>query len=77
MVELRGLGLDGILEIVDRRHAIDPGRIGRDLGWNAGETFETGLRTTVSRHFDNEWWWRPIRETDKGERRGRIAGHAG
>jgi dTDP-glucose 4,6-dehydratase len=61
----------------DRRYAIDPGKIERDLGWSAEETFETGLRKTVRWYIDNEWWWRPIRETDKGERRGRIARHAG
>jgi len=31
----------------DRRYAIDSGKIRRDLGWRAQETFESGLRKTV------------------------------
>ena len=61
----------------DRRYAIDPEKIERELGWAPRETFETGLRKTVRWYLDNDWWWRPIRETDRGERRGKVAGHAG
>ena len=46
----------------DRRYAIDPTKIERDLGWRAAESFETGLDKTVDWYLDNEWWWRPIRE---------------
>ena len=31
----------------DRRYAIDPSKIERELGWRAVETFETGLAKTV------------------------------
>ncbi len=61
----------------DRRYAIDAQKIERDLGWKPQETFESGLRKTIRWYLDNEWWWRPIRETDKGERRGRVAANAG
>jgi dTDP-glucose 4,6-dehydratase len=61
----------------DRRYAIDPQKIENDLGWKPLETFETGLRKTVRWYLENEWWWQPIRETDKGERRGKVAGGAG
>jgi dTDP-glucose 4,6-dehydratase len=46
----------------DRRYAIDPAKIERELGWHAEESFESGLRKTVDWYLDNEWWWRPIRE---------------
>ena len=46
----------------DRRYAIDPAKIERELGWRAQESFETGLARTIDWYLDNEWWWRPIRE---------------
>lgn len=46
----------------DRRYAIDPTKIERELGWRAVECFETGLDMTVDWYLANEWWWRPIRE---------------
>jgi dTDP-glucose 4,6-dehydratase len=46
----------------DRRYAIDPSKIERDLGWRAQESFESGLGKTVDWYLKNEWWWRPIRE---------------
>lgn len=55
----------------DRRYAIDPSKIERELGWRAQETFETGLKRTVDWYLENEWWWRPIRnERYAGERLG-------
>lgn len=54
----------------DRRYAIDPSKIEHDLGWQAQETFESGLRKTVRWYLDNEWWWRPLRDKDPGARRG-------
>jgi dTDP-glucose 4,6-dehydratase len=46
----------------DRRYAIDPSKAERELGWQAAETFETGLARTVDWYLANDWWWRPIRE---------------
>jgi dTDP-glucose 4,6-dehydratase len=46
----------------DRRYAIDPTKVERELGWRAEETFETGIEKTVAWYLDNEWWWRPLRE---------------
>jgi dTDP-glucose 4,6-dehydratase len=55
----------------DRRYAIDPQKIERELGWRAAETFESGLEKTVAWYLANEWWWRPLRErVYKGERLG-------
>lgn len=45
----------------DRRYAIDPSKIERDLGWVREETFETGLARTIDWYLENEWWWGPIR----------------
>jgi dTDP-glucose 4,6-dehydratase len=46
----------------DRRYAIDPSKIERELGWRAAHSFETGLADTVDWFLANEPWWRPIRE---------------
>jgi dTDP-glucose 4,6-dehydratase len=50
----------------DRRYAIDPSKIERDLGWRAEESFETGIEKTIDWYLENEWWWRPIREQKYG-----------
>jgi dTDP-glucose 4,6-dehydratase len=47
----------------DRRYAIDPARIERELGWRAAEPFERGLEKTVDWYLANAWWWRPLRES--------------
>jgi dTDP-glucose 4,6-dehydratase len=61
----------------DQRYAIDATRLETELGWQAEETFETGLAKTVQWYLDNEWWWRPLREkTYAGERLG-LAGGGG
>jgi dTDP-glucose 4,6-dehydratase len=53
----------------DRRYAIDPTKIETELGWQAQETFETGLEKTVQWYLDNEAWWRPLREKVYGGQR--------
>jgi dTDP-glucose 4,6-dehydratase len=58
----------------DRRYAIDATRIGRELGWQARETFETGLEKTVRWYLDNRSWWQAI--LDRGYQAKRI-GRAG
>jgi dTDP-glucose 4,6-dehydratase len=40
----------------DRRYAMDAGKIGRELGWRARESFESGLRKTVRWYLDNRAW---------------------
>jgi dTDP-glucose 4,6-dehydratase len=40
----------------DRRYAIDAFKIERELGWKPNETFETGIRKTVSWYLDNPKW---------------------
>lgn len=40
----------------DKRYAIDARKIERELGWKPAESFETGLRKTVSWYLDNDAW---------------------
>jgi dTDP-glucose 4,6-dehydratase len=40
----------------DRRYAIDARKIERELGWRPVETFETGIRKTVSWYLQNQSW---------------------
>jgi dTDP-glucose 4,6-dehydratase len=44
----------------DRRYAIDPSKIERELGWQATQTFESGLRKTVSWYLTHREWWQSI-----------------
>jgi len=37
----------------DRRYAIDAGKIGRELGWRASESFESGMRKTVAWYLES------------------------
>lgn len=61
----------------DFRYAIDASRLERELGWKAQETFETGIEKTVLWYLENEWWWRPLRDTVyTGTRLGTAAGLA-
>lgn len=55
----------------DARYAIDATKIEAELGWQARETFATGLTKTVDWYLDNEAWWGPIRNhVYTGERLG-------
>ncbi|MGJ4952588.1 dTDP-glucose 4,6-dehydratase [Bradyrhizobium sp. HKCCYLS20291] len=44
----------------DRRYAIDPTTIERELGWSPRADFETALRHTVRWYAEHEAWWRGI-----------------
>ncbi len=56
----------------DKRYAIDATRIKTDLGWQAEETFESGIAKTVRWYLENDWWWMPIRTQNyAGERLGK------
>lgn len=55
----------------DRRYAIDAGKIERELGWRPDETFESGMRKTVSWFINNPVWWQSILDGSyRGERLG-------
>ena len=48
----------------DRRYAIDPSKIHRELGWLPQTSFEDGIQTTVEWHLQNRSWWEHIRSGD-------------
>lgn len=57
----------------DRRYAIDPSRIGNELGWQPRENFASGLRRTVQWYLDHEDWIRCIENGSyRGERLGTL-----
>jgi dTDP-glucose 4,6-dehydratase len=58
----------------DQRYAIDATKIEQALGWQARESFETGIEKTVLWYLANESWWRPLRnKVYSGERLGIVA----
>jgi dTDP-glucose 4,6-dehydratase len=56
----------------DARYAIDASKLETELGWRAGEDFDSGIEKTVKWYLDNEWWWQPLRTGYGGERLGLI-----
>ncbi|MCR4779202.1 MAG: dTDP-glucose 4,6-dehydratase [Lachnospiraceae bacterium] len=44
----------------DRRYAIDPAKIMRDLGWEPTVKVEEGLKETIKWYLDNRSWWEEI-----------------
>jgi dTDP-glucose 4,6-dehydratase len=55
----------------DFRYAIDASKIRRELGWEPGESFESGIAATVRWYLDNRRWWQDIQAgTYRGERLG-------
>lgn len=58
--------LEGLITFVedrkghDRRYAIDPSRIERELGWSHETGFEEGISATVDWYLSNTQWWERI-----------------
>lgn len=46
----------------DRRYAIDPTKLMKDLDWKPEYTFDTGIIETIEWYKNNESWWRPLKE---------------
>lgn len=56
----------------DHRYAMDIGKIGRTIDWKPEETFDSGMKKTVSWYLENQDWWRAILESRySGERLGK------
>ena len=48
----------------DVRYAIDAQKMKTELGWEPGETFESGMRKTVIWYLENNDWWRRVLNGD-------------
>ena len=63
VLETMGKGINEYLPINDKvphdqRHAIDPAKIGSELGWQpAYSDFSAGLAQTIQWYKDNQTWW--------------------
>lgn len=44
----------------DRRYAIDPEKISKELGWLPSTPFDKGIKKTILWYTDNENWWKNI-----------------
>lgn len=44
----------------DRRYAIDPTKIHRELGWLPETKFADGIQKTIQWYVNHEDWWKPI-----------------
>lgn len=44
----------------DRRYAIDPTKIHKELGWLPETKFADGIKKTIQWYLDHEDWWQPI-----------------
>ena len=44
----------------DRRYAIDPAKIKRELGWEPETKFEDGIVRTIQWYLDHKDWWEEI-----------------
>ncbi len=56
----------------DLRYALDDSRLRRELDWAPQESFDSGLRRTVSWYLDRRDWWQPLTSVYRGERLGRL-----
>jgi dTDP-glucose 4,6-dehydratase len=61
-----GLGLEVLVSVTDRlghdrRYAIDPGRIERELGWRARHGWEAALDETVAWYRTHKAWWKALK----------------
>ncbi|MCS6780944.1 MAG: dTDP-glucose 4,6-dehydratase [Geminicoccaceae bacterium] len=54
----------------DRRYAIDPSRLERELGWRPSRSLEEGLRETVRWYLENRAWLAETRRRYDGRRLG-------
>ncbi len=53
----------------DKRYAIDATKILTSTDWVARETFETGLRKTVTWYLENQHWWQSVQAKNDGWQR--------
>ena len=58
----------------DRRYAMDARKLEQELGWKPLETFETGLRKTITWYLQNQRW---VGNVTSGAYRNWIGQHYG
>ena len=51
----------------DRRYAIDPAKIHRELGWLPETKFEDGIKKTIQWYLEHKKWWQDIISGDYKE----------
>lgn len=66
IVDTLGLSSDSIQYVQDRlghdrRYAINPAKIERELGWRPEVSFADGIAKTIKWYQDNVNWWRPLK----------------
>lgn len=44
----------------DRRYAINPEKLEKELGWKPQYNFDTGIKQTIQWYLDNQGWWKNI-----------------
>lgn len=44
----------------DRRYAIDPAKLEKELGWSPQYTFESGIQQTIQWYLEHQEWWQHI-----------------
>ena len=45
----------------DRRYAIDPEKLEKDLGWRPIFSFEQAIKDTILWYRENYDWWKPLK----------------
>ncbi|MFT8469880.1 dTDP-glucose 4,6-dehydratase [Oenococcus sp.] len=66
IVDNLGLSADRIKYVADRlghdrRYAIDPSKIKRELGWEPTIMFDEGIVKTIDWYKTHEEWWQPLK----------------
>ncbi len=61
----------------DRRYAIDPAKIERELGWRPAHDLEAGLEATVRWYLEHRSWWERIRSGRYRDYYERLYGEGG
>lgn len=47
------------------RHAVDPSKIEKKLGWSSKIKFSDGIKDTIKWYKDNQDWWKKIKDKQK------------
>ena len=59
----------------DLRYAIDPTKIGNELGWKPETMFDDGLSQTIQWYKDNRNWWQNVLDGEYQEYYDKVYGN--